>query len=380
MITNGGGANPEACAEAVIKLAKELGVEGLKIGVITGDDLPISRVDELRQKGIKFPSFDTGEKDIDRIRDDIVAAYVYIGADKIIEALQQGADLVIGGRISDNSLFVGPLMHEFGWKYEEPYWDRIGAAVCCAHVLECSSWSTGTCSNFWRQVPEPWHIGFPICEMDENGDAIITKVKGSGGLAKVGTFKEHLVYEVHDPNNYLMPDGIGVVTALNLEQIADDQVRITRYGDKPRGKPRPEKLKFCFAYADGYMQEYIMIVPGPGAYDMAKRVEEFFYKRLDMLGLKPQETLVSFIGYNALSGPAAPPINYEPFELGVRFAIKDKNPDLLREARLQATIAWCAAGVGTAFGAPVEREIFSFWPTLIPRNEVPLKLEIREVK
>ena len=177
-----------------------------------------------------------------------------------------------------------------------------------------------------------------------------------------------------------MPDGIGAITALKLEQLAEDQVRITRYGDKPRGKPRPDTLKFCLAYADGHMSEYTMIVPGPGAYEQAKRCEEFFYKRLDMLGLKPQETNVSFIGYNTLLGPTAPPINYEPFEMGIRFAIKDKDPNLVRQARLQATFAWSAAGVGTAFGAPSERELFSLWPTLIPRNEVPVKLEIMEVK
>ncbi len=123
-----------------------------------------------------------------------------------------------------------------------------------------------------------------------------------------------------------------------------------------------------------------MIVPGPKAYEMAKRCEDFFYKRLQIVGVKPVETLVSFIGYNAIFGPTAPPINYEPNELGIRFAIKTKTIEEARQARLQATLSWYAAGVGTAFGAPSEKEVFALWPTLIPRNEVPTKLEMREVK
>ena len=380
MITNAGGANPEQCAEEVIKLAKSLGITGLRIGVITGDDLPIKRVKELKAKGLKFKNYDNGEPDIDRVMDDLVAAYVYIGADRIIEALDQGADLVIGGRLSDNSLFVGPLMYEFGWKYKDAYWDRIGAAVCTAHLLECGTWSCGTCSNFWAEVPEPWHSGAPICEMDENGDSVISKVAGSGGLVRADTLKEHLVYEVHDPENYLMPDGIGVTTAIKLEDIGPNQVRISKLGDKPRGKPRPDTLKFCLAHADGYISEYTMIVPGPNAYDMAKRCEDFFYKRLEIVGVKPVETLVSFIGYNAIFGPTAPPINYEPNELGIRFAIKTKTIEEARQARLQATLSWYASGVGTAFGAPSEKEVFALWPSLIPREEVPTKLEMREVK
>ena len=379
MVSNAGGVNPEQCAEEIIKLAKELGLTGMRIGVITGDNLSIEQVKALRGKGIKFKNFDTGEEDIDRIEDSLIAAYAYIGADRVIEAFEQGADLVIGGRLADNTLFVGPLMYEFGWKYEDTYWDRIGAAICAAHLLECSSMSTGCLSNLWSEVPEPWRVGFPICEMDETGEAVITKVEGSGGLVREWTMKEHLVYEVHDPQNYIMPDGIADLTAIKLEQIDKDQVRISKIGDKPRGKQRPDTLKFCLAYSDGFISEYTMIVPGPRAYEQAKRCEEFFYKRLDMLGIKGVETLVSFIGYNALSGPAAPPINYEPFELGVRFAVRAKSQAEARYARLQATFTWTAAGVGSAFGTPSEREVFALWPSLIPREEVTTKLKIKEV-
>jgi hypothetical protein len=381
MVSNGGGANPEAAAEKIIEVAKEIGLPGFKIGVITGDSLTKEKVQEMRAKGIKFPNHDTGEPDIDRIQDTFMASYVYIGAEKIIEALDNGCDLVIGGRISDNSLYCGPAMYNFGWKYEDEYWDRIGAMVCCAHILECSSWSCGTSSNLWREVQEPWKIGFPICEMDENGDATVEKLPGTGGLMRVLSAKEHLVYEVHDPENYLMPDGIGDITALKLEQVEQDKVSITSWEGKPRGKERPETLKFCLASHEGFLKEYTMICSAPEAYEQAKRCEEFFLKRLDMLGIEPLDVLISFIGYNALHGPATPPMNYDPYELGVRFAVKVKTAEEARVAGRQMTFAYSAAGVGCAFGfqAP-ERPLFGMWPSAIPRDEVPLKLDIVEVK
>ena len=163
MCSNGGGANPPECANQVLKLAQDLNLGGIKIGVITGDTIPLSRLDDLQKQGWKFVNMDTGEDDIGSVRDRLLAAYVYTGADEIIDAYSQGADLVIGGRLSDNSLYIGNFMYPLGWQFTDEYWDRIGAGICVGHLLECSSWSAGTCSNIWEEIEYPkGNPGFPI--------------------------------------------------------------------------------------------------------------------------------------------------------------------------------------------------------------------------
>lgn len=173
IISNGGGANPEVAADAILRTAKELKVP-LKLGVILGDDIS-DTIKKLRKEGMKFPNTDTGEEDTTRIEDILIDAYAYIGADQIIEALKEGCDEVIGGRLADAALYVGPMMYEFGWDYKEPYWDKLSAAVTTGHVAGSSQLCTGAISGIWREIPEPWHPGYPIIEMSEDGTAVITK-------------------------------------------------------------------------------------------------------------------------------------------------------------------------------------------------------------
>lgn len=386
MCSNGGGANPAGCADAVLKLSQELNLGGIKIGVITGDTLPLTKIDEMAAKGWKFINMDTGEDNLDQYRDRLLAAYVYIGADKIIEAYEQDADLVIGGRLSDNSLYIGNFMHPLGWQFTDEYWDQIGSGVCVGHLLECSSWSAGTCSNLWEQIKYPkGNPGFPIAEMYENGDAIVTKTETSGGLVQSLTLKEHLVYEVHDPHNYIMPDGICDLTQIKLEDIGPNKVKVTKWGDKPRGKPRPENLKLCMAYNDGFISEELTIISGPKVFKQADKAYDFVVKRLDYLGLKPKEMLWSLVGWDSLTGPTAPPRpdeEHEPPELGIRVAFKCDTKEEARACRTECGhLCWGTLGVGAGFtNPPAIRPVFALYPTLIPREEVPLELEIKEVK
>ncbi len=151
-ITNGGGANPEEGAKEVLKAAKDLGLKGVKIGVVTGDELPLEKLEQLLDQGLKFPNRDTGAPDPREIRNKWVAASVYIGSEGIIDCLKRGANVVIAGRISDNALYVGPLMYEFGWDFKEPYWNRISAGVTAGHIIECAGCCTGNMTTQWRKV------------------------------------------------------------------------------------------------------------------------------------------------------------------------------------------------------------------------------------
>lgn len=375
LITNAGGANPLAAAEEVVKIARGLGLKGLKIGVVTGDDI-LHKLDEITARGLILRNLDTGEEDLGRIRDRIVAANAYIGADSIVDALKAGADIVITGRVSDNALYVGPLMYEFGWKFTDGYWDKIGAAVTVGHIIECAECCTGGMSNMWKQAPELWRIGFPIAEVDENGDAIITKVPGSGGLINQWTIKEHLVYEVHDPSNYLMPDGVADFTSLNIEEAGRDVVKVTNM----KGKPRPDTLKVQIGYKEGFIGEGMVILPWPDAYAKAKRAEEIVRGRLKLIGVQPEELRFDYVGVNALHGPVAPEPAHDLNEVGLRVAARCRTYEEAEKARREVTHLWTLAGLGSSFGSPMPvRQVIALWPTLVPREEIQTGFTIKEV-
>ena len=179
MLTNAGGANVEAAGEAVAQLARGLGHSGLKLGLVFGDDV-LARIPEFRAQGLKFQNLDTGEEDIDCIADRIVSANAYIGSEGQIQALAEGASVVITGRATDSSVHIAPMVHEFGWATDD--WNLMGAAIAIGHIIECSSGCAGGMSNFWKDIKEPWRVAFPIAEVYENGDAVITKAEGSGRM------------------------------------------------------------------------------------------------------------------------------------------------------------------------------------------------------
>lgn len=375
IITNAGGVNPEAAADEVIKIARSLGIKNLKIGVVTGDDIS-SQLDEIRAKGHKFTNLDTGEEDIDRIQSKIVAANAYVGADLIVEALQQGADIVIAGRVSDTAVYVGPIMYEFGWEFKEPYWEKIGAAVTIGHTIECAENVTGGLSSLWNQTKDIARIGFPIAEVYENGDTIITKVPGSGGILNQWTVKEQLTYEVLDPNNYIMPDGIADFTTVQIKEIAEDKVLMTNM----TGKQRPEQLKVQIGYRDGWIGEGQILLPWPDAYAKAKQAEQTVRERFKIVGLKAEEIRFDYIGVNTLHGELAPEPTTELNEVGLRIVARTETREEADKVGREATHLWTLGGSGASYGTPYKpRPVISLWPTLVPREEVKTKLIMKEV-
>jgi hypothetical protein len=365
IVDNGGGANPTAAADKIAEIATELGLNGLKIGVVRGDDIT-DRIDELRSKGVSFSNMDTGE-DFQSIRDRVVNATVYIGHEPILEALKQGADVVITGRVSDLSVFLAPMVHEFGWKPDDC--DLIASGAVIAHTMECGAQAVG--GNYaagWRDVPEPWRMSYPIADVYENGEAIITHVEGEGGLVTIESIKEQLVYEILDPTSFLTPDVIADFTTINLEEAGKNRVKIAGV----KGRARPDTLKVSMGYEDGFMAESRAIYSFPGALDKAKRGAEIVLKRLEMGGVKPEEVRIDYIGMNSLWGTAAPPIEYEPNEIELRVAIKTKTAaeaGLLGREMVALGLIGPAGFAGyTSPGKP--RELVAFWPALVPRDEV----------
>ncbi|HEY8638389.1 MAG TPA: acyclic terpene utilization AtuA family protein [Solirubrobacteraceae bacterium] len=366
IVTNGGGANPSAGAAASARVACELGHGHVRFGVIEGDDLT-DRVAEIRAQGWKFGNLETGEEDIDAIADRVVAAHAYLGSDGIVEALGEGAHVVLGGRLADSALYCGPLMHHFGWSFEQGDWALIGAALTIGHVLECAGIASGGMSSQWRTSHEPWHLGFPLADVAPDGTATITKVAGSGGVVNQWTTKEHLLYEVHDPANYLLPDGVVDMSDVEVRETGPDEVRITGMS----GRPRPDTLKVQIGYEDGYLAEGRALFPWPDALEKADWSENLVRRRLEYLGIETLEQRYDRVGIDALAGPIAPPADYEPNEVELRMAVRCRTRREAEQARRALLLPATAGPVGTAFGAPVAvRKIIGLWPTLVPRELV----------
>lgn len=372
LVTNAGGANPRAGAERVVEVARRHGLTGTRVAVVTGDDVHDTML-RLHADGARFPNLDTGEEDIGRILDRVVAANAYIGAEGIVEGLQRDAHVVITGRASDNALYVGPLMHEFGWTYDDP--ERIGAAVTIGHLLECAALATGSVSNLWAEAGATWDIGFPIAEVEESGEAEFTKLDGTGGLVTEMTLKEQLVYEISDPRAYLMPDGTADFTGPVFRQVGPDRVRATGM----TGRPRPDTLKVCVGFDDGWIGEGVAMFSWPDALPKARKGAEIVRRRLDALGVRPREIVFEELGVNALHGPTAPAPTHDLNEVGLRVAAHCDTREEAEAVRREILHLWTLGGVGSAILPPGRpRPVTSLWPTLIPRDAVATAVDVLE--
>jgi len=376
LLSNGGGVNPLAGAKAVVHIAEEQGLRGLKVAAVEGDNL-VHDLDKLAASGERFLNMETGEDRFSEIRDRIVCANVYTDASGMREALIQGADVVIAGRVSDNAVYVAPLMHEFGWDYRSGFDHQIGAAITLGHIVECAAACTGGMSSRFYEMPAMGKVGFPILEVNRDGSAIVTKVKGSGGRVDPFTIKEHLVYEIADPRNYVMPDGIADFTTLCLKDLGEDRVKLTNMS----GRPPPETLKAVIGYEDGWIGEGMLFFPWPNAMERAEKAQQTLLERFERLQLKSTEMQFDYIGVNCLHGPAAPINVAELNEVGLRVAVHARTREEAEKVRRAYTHLWIMGPGGTSFGTPLKpRPVISVWPTLISRSAVRQRVTIMEIK
>jgi len=375
MVLNGGGTNCEAAAEAVLRVARDADLTQLRVAAISGDDLT-SRIGEFRQAGVTLANMETGERSIDEIADRIVSAHAYIGSEGIVEALAGGAEVVIGGRLADSSVYVGPLMHEFGWSFEDADWNLLGAAITVAHVIECAGICCGGMSSQWKNVPEPWNMGFPIADFRQDGTAEISKLPDTGGLINQWTIKEHLLYETHNPADYRMPDGIADLTTTRLEETGPDRVRLWDMS----GRERPDMLKVQIGYTDGWIAEARVLLPWPDTMAKADRCEEIIRRRLEIVGVTPRELRFDRVGIDALAGPLARRPQRDPEEIELRVTARGASREEAAVVNREVTHVSTIGPVGTAFGPPVKpREVIALWPTLVPRELVPTNVVFEEV-
>jgi hypothetical protein len=378
LVSNGGGVNPRAAAHKIVEDARTLGLEGTKVALVEGDDV-LDRLDLLLEQGVSFTHMETGDTGFREIRDRVVSANVYMDSAGIIEGLSHGADVVITGRVSDNAVFVGPIMHEFGWRHDAAHVDRIAAAITIGHICECAAACTGGMSSRFSDMPRMGKVGFPIIDMWSDGSAELSKISGSGGRLDLFTVKEHLVYEIHDPRSYVMPDGVADFTSLKLEEAGSNRVRVSGV----RGRPPPEMLKLVIGYQNGWIGESLAFFPWPFAYDRAVKARQSMLERFERMGLQAQQIQFDFVGLNTLHGPAAPSPDRDAAnelnEIGLRCAVRTRTAEEAEKVRRAGSHLWIMGPGGTSFGAPIKpRPVVSLWPTLLPRDFVQARTEILE--
>lgn len=273
VVSNFGAANPSAGAKRILEMAAEEGVSGLRVAVVEGDDLSavMSESDIRGHKAVEGLAMPDGK---------MVAANVYLGAQAIADALAMGADVVVVGRCADPALALGPLIHEHGWSMDDL--DRLAAGTMCGHLLECGAQVTGGyfADPGYKDVPDFGHVGFPIASVEADGTVTIGKADGTGGLVSHRTVKEQLLYEVHDPANYLTPDVVLDITGLAIEEVGPDRVRITG----ARGKQRPDTLKATVSFEGGWLGEGEITYAGPNARRRAELAIEALRTRVRDLG------------------------------------------------------------------------------------------------
>jgi hypothetical protein len=376
VITNGGGVNPTACAEAVMLVAEELNIKDLKIGIILGDDIK-ERIDEIISAGCELNNMDTGESVRD-IKDKLLSANVYFGAFPIVEALKREADIVITGRTTDTGLTLAPMIYEFDWKKED--YNLLSAGTVAGHILECGAQSSG--GNFlgdWESVSNMAEIGFPIAEAYPNGEVIITKHENTGGKVSFGTVAEQLVYEIGDPVSYITPDCVADFTSIKLEDLGNDRVKVYNV----KGNPETEFYKVSCSYADGYSASASLTYSWPQALTKAKAADKILRKRLELLNLKFDEIRTEFIGYDSCHGPLSTKVDEDKInEIMLRIAVRSHDYNSVERFGKEVApliLTGPPSVTGFAGGRPRPSEVVAYWPALIPKKLVSPEIQIQNL-
>jgi hypothetical protein len=366
IISNMGAANPLAAARCVVEIARDLGLRGLKVAALTGDDvLPLILGEN--------PDLLTGLNRISDIgRDRILSANAYLGADGIVEALGLEADVVIAGRVADPSLFLGPLMHSFGWRSDA--WDLLGRGVLVGHLLECAGQLSGGyfADPGVKPVPNLARLGFPFADVTADGSAVVSKVAGSGGRIDLPTVTEQLLYEIADPSAYLTPDVTADFSAVRLEQLGLDTVGLSG----ARGRPAPDQLKVSVGYLDGYVGEGQISYVGVQAAERGRLALEIVRERLALTGAAVEELRSELIGgdavFRGLDASAPSPLRE------VRARVAGRCPTLQAALAIGAEIEALYTN-GPAGGGGVTRSasaVVAIASTLLPRDRIRPRIDM----
>ncbi|WP_417620269.1 acyclic terpene utilization AtuA family protein [Parasphingorhabdus sp.] len=365
IVGNFGSANPEAGAKLALQCFRESGFQDLKIGVVHGDDV----LDQILELNVELPELGCRVRDLG---DQVISAHAYIGAESIVTLLEQGSQFILGGRIADPSLYVGPICHELGWAADD--WDGLAHAILAGHLLECGDHITG--GNFadppYRIVPDLHDLAYPMAEVTKDWIEV-TKLPGTGGRLDAQTVKAQLAYEIHDPSRYFTPDVVADFCEVVVEDVAPDRVRV--YG--ATAHRRPADLKIMVGLDYGWKVVGEMSFGGPGCMDRAQLAEEVIRKRAETLGGDILDTRADLQGYNSLHDGLLQKDNQDnPQELRLRFAARCRTEAAAQALGQQLEMV---TYFGPAGGGGHARSIAPFigvTPAFLPREHVNITTEV----
>src|SRR6056297_514410 len=365
IISNAGGVNPRACKDAILEVANEMGISGLKIAVVDGDYI-LPGLDDLIADGHSLNNMETGEP-IVSVKDYLLSANVYLGCRPIVEALEKGADIVITGRVTDTGLTLAPMAFEFGWDFDN--YDLMSTGTIAGHIIECGGQVSGGNFTDWEKVEDFVDIGFPIIEAHPDGTFYVTKHENTGGLVSEMTVKEQLLYEIGDPSSYITPDCIADFSTIQIKQDGENRVKV--WGIK--GEPDTPTYKISASYIDGYKLSSTLVYSWPDAVKKAKAAGKILMKRAEKLGIKFRDTNIEFVGLNACNEDVDA-LNQDLNELNevqLRVSVHgDSREDLNRFGmEIAPLILTGPSGVtGFAGGRPKASEVVAYWPALLDKK------------
>lgn len=359
VITNAGGVNPQALGKRIIEIAKKKNLK-IKVGVITGDDI-METLDSLLSSGEKLANMETGEP-LSTVRSKVTSANVYLGAEPVVKALEAGCQIIVSGRVTDTGITLAPMIYEFGWSMTD--WDKIAAGVVAGHIIECGCQSSGGNLTDWKEI-KAWHnMGYPIIEMSDSGEFVVTKHEKTGGLVSLKSVKEQLVYEMGDAANYITPDGIARFDSIQLKAAGINRVKV--FGIK--GKPATPFLKVSVSYEDGWKSSGTLLISGPETYRKGKIIADIFWNKV---GHKFEETKTELIG----SGSIWPSqLNSgESNEVFLRLSARDQDAskfDAFGKSLATVILSGPSGMAVTGGGRPKASSVIAYWPALLRREKV----------
>ncbi len=364
IISNMGAANPLAAARAAAAIARKMGLRGLKIAAISGDDVlaEISNASPLLEGGTVAHWPGT-----------LIAANAYLGAEPLAQALAEGADIVITGRVADPSLFLAPMVHAFGWSWQD--WPLLGQGTVVGHLLECAGQVSGGyfADPGVKDVTDLANLGFPFADVAANGDAVISKLPGSGGCITAATCKEQLLYELHDPAAYLTPDVTADFRGVRLEERGPDQVAV-RGGS---GTQRPEQLKVTLGYHEGYVGEGQISYAGPGCPARGKLALGIVEERLKRLGKDIIEIRLDLIGVNSVAPEARAPEDQR--EVRARIAARTRTPEAAAQVGREVEALYTNGPAGGGGVTHSVKPVIAAASTLLARADVVPRMHWEDV-
>jgi hypothetical protein len=364
IVSNAGGMNPAGCAERARAILDKAGLNGRRIGIVSGDDL-LPRLDELLAQGHALTNLDTGAA-LETVHARVVSANAYFGAAPIAQALQQGADLVITGRVADASLTVGPAVHAFGWAWDD--WGRLASATLAGHLIECGAQVTGGLWCNWQEAPDLANVGYPFVDLEADGAFVMGKPDGSGGAVNRETVAEQLLYEVGDPAAYLTPDVVADFTSVTFRDADRDRVQVT----PAKGRPATDTYKVSISYRDGWQAAGTLVILGPHARRKAEAAGAMLIERLRRVGVEPERHLIEMLGTGACV-PGVLRDAPEPVEVVLRVAVQDSRRAVVERftKEFAPLVTSGPPGItGYTTGRPPVREVFAYWPALIDKRAV----------